>query len=250
MVAAGLAERCQIQVAYAIGVAHPTSLFVETFGTEAIAVSKIEELVNEHFDLRPAAILRDLDLRRPIYVNTAAYGHFGREDAGFTLGADGQGRHASSRRWPRNCDRRGGRLMSITVVGSVAFDALETPFGRRDRILGGAASHFSLAASFFDEVRVVGVVGEDFGPSEFAILKGRGINTDDLEQVPGAKSFFWSGSYERDLDVAHTLDTQLNVFADFDPKPSRAALNCDVLFLANIQPDLQRRYASNAGRRS
>ena len=84
VVAAGLAERCQIQVAYAIGVAHPTSLFVETFGTEAIAVSKIEELVNEHFDLRPAAILRDLDLRRPIYVNTAAYGHFGREDAGFT----------------------------------------------------------------------------------------------------------------------------------------------------------------------
>ena len=84
VVAAGLAERCQIQVAYAIGVAHPLSILVDTFGTEAIPVPKIEELVREHFDLRPAAILRDLDLRRPIYAKTAAYGHFGREDLGFT----------------------------------------------------------------------------------------------------------------------------------------------------------------------
>ena len=84
VVAAGLAERCQLQVAYAIGVAHPMSVLVETFGTEAIPVPKIEELVREHFDLRPAAILRDLDLRRPIYANTAAYGHFGREDRDFT----------------------------------------------------------------------------------------------------------------------------------------------------------------------
>jgi S-adenosylmethionine synthetase len=83
VVAAGLAERCQIQVAYAIGVAHPMSVLVETFGTETIPVPKIEELVNEHFDLRPAAILRDLDLRRPIYAKTAAYGHFGREDRDF-----------------------------------------------------------------------------------------------------------------------------------------------------------------------
>jgi S-adenosylmethionine synthetase len=84
VVAAGLAERCQIQVAYAIGVAHPLSVLVETFGTEAIPVPRIEELVREHFDLRPAAILRDLDLRRPIYTKTAAYGHFGREDGDFT----------------------------------------------------------------------------------------------------------------------------------------------------------------------
>jgi S-adenosylmethionine synthetase len=84
LVAAGLAERCQIQVAYAIGVAHPMSIHVETFGTEAVSVSRIEELVQEHFDLRPAAILRDLDLRRPIYAKTAAYGHFGRDDADFT----------------------------------------------------------------------------------------------------------------------------------------------------------------------
>ena len=84
VVAAGLAARCQIQVAYAIGVAHPMSVLVETFGTESIAVSRIEELVQEHFDLRPAAILRDLDLRRPIYAKTAAYGHFGRDDGDFT----------------------------------------------------------------------------------------------------------------------------------------------------------------------
>ena len=84
VVAAGLAERCQLQVAYAIGVAHPMSVLVETFGTESISVDRIEELVREHFDLRPAAILRDLDLRRPIYAKTAAYGHFGREDKDFT----------------------------------------------------------------------------------------------------------------------------------------------------------------------
>jgi S-adenosylmethionine synthetase len=84
VVAAGLADRCQIQVAYAIGVAHPMSVLVETFGTENVAVAKIEELVREHFDLRPAAILRDLDLRRPIYAKTATYGHFGRDDGDFT----------------------------------------------------------------------------------------------------------------------------------------------------------------------
>jgi S-adenosylmethionine synthetase len=84
VVAAGLADRCQIQVAYAIGVARPFSILVETFGTENLPVARIEELVNEHFDLRPAAILRDLDLRRPIYQKTAAYGHFGRDDHDFT----------------------------------------------------------------------------------------------------------------------------------------------------------------------
>jgi S-adenosylmethionine synthetase len=84
VVAAGLADRCQLQVAYAIGVAHPMSIFVETFGTENISVPRIVELVREHFDLRPAAILRDLDLRRPIYAKTAAYGHFGRDDKDFT----------------------------------------------------------------------------------------------------------------------------------------------------------------------
>ncbi|HEX9417129.1 MAG TPA: PfkB family carbohydrate kinase [Gaiellaceae bacterium] len=131
--------------------------------------------------------------------------------------------------------------MAVTVVGSVAFDSLETPFGKRERILGGAATHFSIAASFFTEVNVVGVVGEDFGDAELEVYAARGINVDDLERVPGARSFFWSGRYEEDMTVAHTLDTQLNAFADFDPTLSERSRAASVLFLANIQPDLQRR---------
>jgi sugar/nucleoside kinase (ribokinase family) len=137
--------------------------------------------------------------------------------------------------------------MAVTVVGSVAFDALETPFGRRERILGGAATHFSLAASFFSEVRVVGVVGDDFGPAELAVFERRGINTDDVERVPGERSFFWSGRYEDDMQVAHTLDTQLNVFAGFDPVLSQASSESAIVFLANIQPDVQRRVREQCG---
>jgi sugar/nucleoside kinase (ribokinase family) len=137
--------------------------------------------------------------------------------------------------------------MAVTVVGSVAFDALETPFGRRERILGGAATHFSLAASFFSDVRVVGVVGDDFGPAELAVFERRGINTDDVERVPGERSFFWSGRYEDDMQVAHTLDTQLNVFAGFDPVLSQAASESAIVFLANIQPDVQRRVREQCG---
>ncbi|HEY7381558.1 MAG TPA: PfkB family carbohydrate kinase [Gaiella sp.] len=130
--------------------------------------------------------------------------------------------------------------MAVTVVGSVAFDALETPFGKRERILGGAATHFSLAARFFTDVRVVGVVGEDFGEEELSVFESRGINTDDLDRVKGSRSFFWSGRYDEDMQVAHTLDTQLNVFAEFDPQLSPSARSSSVVFLANIQPDLQR----------
>jgi sugar/nucleoside kinase (ribokinase family) len=131
--------------------------------------------------------------------------------------------------------------MAVTVVGSVAFDALETPFGKRERILGGAATHFSIAASFFTDVRVVGVVGEDFGTDELAVFERREINTEDLDRVQGADSFFWSGRYQGDMQVAETLDTQLNVFADFDPVLSSGAREASVVFLANIQPDVQRR---------
>jgi sugar/nucleoside kinase (ribokinase family) len=130
--------------------------------------------------------------------------------------------------------------MSVTVVGSIAFDAVRTPFGERERMLGGSAVHFALAASFFDEVRVVGPVGDDFGPAEHAVLRDRGVDTDDIEHVRGGRTFFWRGHYEYDLNVAHTDDTQLNVFGDFQPKLSDASRECDVLFLANIQPDLQR----------
>ncbi len=99
--------------------------------------------------------------------------------------------------------------MSLTVVGSVAFDALETPFGKRDKILGGAATHFSLSASFFTDVRAVGVVGGDFGDEEWAVFKRHNINTDDIEIVADGKTFFWSGRYDYDMNTAHTLDTQL-----------------------------------------
>jgi cytidine kinase len=136
--------------------------------------------------------------------------------------------------------------MSLTVVGSIAFDAVKTPFGERERMLGGAAVHFSLAASFFTEVRPVGPVGEDFGPDEFAVLERRGVLTEDVERVPG-KSFFWRGHYEFDLNVAHTDDTQLGVFESFEPKLSAAAEAADTLFLANIQPDLQRRVRARCG---
>src|SRR3954449_9058258 len=130
--------------------------------------------------------------------------------------------------------------MSVTVVGSLAFDSVETPFGKRERMLGGAATHFSLAARFFTDVRVVGVVGDDFGAAELDVLESRGINTDDITRVPGGKTFFWQGRYDYDLNTAHTLNTQLNVFGEFDPQLSEAARAADTGFLANIQPDLQR----------
>src|ERR1700678_4205780 len=130
--------------------------------------------------------------------------------------------------------------LPITVVGSIAYDTVKTPFGERERMLGGSAVHFALAASFFDSVRVVGPVGDDFGEEEYGVLRGHGVNTDDIEQVPGGKTFFWRGEYGWDLNDRETLDTQLNVFAEFEPKLSDASRSSDVLFLANIQPDLQR----------
>jgi cytidine kinase len=130
--------------------------------------------------------------------------------------------------------------MSVVVVGSIAFDAVKTPFGERERMLGGSAVHFSLAASFFGDVRVVGPVGDDFGEPEYEVLRSRGVNTDDIEHVEGGKTFFWAGEYEWNVNIRHTLDTQLNVFGDFQPKLSEATKQSEILFLANIQPDLQR----------
>ena len=132
------------------------------------------------------------------------------------------------------------RLMSLTVVGSIAFDAVETQTGSRDRLLGGSAVHFSLASSFFDDTRVVGPVGDDFGDAEYEALHSRGVITDDIEHVPGGKTFFWAGRYERDVNIRHTLQTDLNVFEHFQPSLSEASAAADVVFLANIQPDLQR----------
>ncbi len=130
--------------------------------------------------------------------------------------------------------------MAITVVGSVAYDTIETPAGRRERCLGGAATYFSLSASFFTDVRVIAVVGEDFGPDQEAVFHARGIDTRGIERAPG-KSFFWEGSYLDNLNEAKTHATELNVFASFEPKIPEAYRDSEFLFLANIDPVLQRR---------
>ncbi|MGD0453181.1 MAG: PfkB family carbohydrate kinase [Solirubrobacteraceae bacterium] len=129
--------------------------------------------------------------------------------------------------------------MPITVVGSIAYDTVKTPFGERERMLGGAAVHFSLAASFFDDVRVVGPVGEDFGEPQLEVMRARGVDVSDVERVSGGKTFFWQGEYGWDLNSRETIDTQLGVFEGFSPKLSEGSRSSDVLFLANIQPDLQ-----------
>lgn len=128
--------------------------------------------------------------------------------------------------------------MSILVVGSVAFDSIETPQGRRDRCLGGAATYFALAASYFTQVRVIAVVGEDFTAEHEAVLTRRGVDTQGLEHTAG-KSFHWTGSYVKSLNEAQTLNTELNVFEKFSPKVPAAYQDSEFLFLANIDPVLQ-----------
>ncbi|HXC46513.1 MAG TPA: PfkB family carbohydrate kinase [Solirubrobacteraceae bacterium] len=129
--------------------------------------------------------------------------------------------------------------MAITVVGSIAYDAVKTPFGERERMLGGAAVHFALAASFFEEVLVVGPVGEDFGEADLDVMRRRGVEVSDIERIADGKTFFWRGEYGWDLNSRETLDTQLGVFEGFQPKLSQRSRASDVLFLANIVPDLQ-----------
>ncbi|HZO77277.1 MAG TPA: PfkB family carbohydrate kinase [Solirubrobacteraceae bacterium] len=130
--------------------------------------------------------------------------------------------------------------MALTVVGSIAFDAVSTPFGSRERMLGGSAVHFALAASFFDSVHIVGPVGDDFGEEHYEFLRARGIDTRGIERVQGGKTFFWRGEYSWDLSERRTLDTQLGVFAGFEPRLSDESRAAQLLFLANIQPQLQR----------
>jgi len=130
--------------------------------------------------------------------------------------------------------------MALLVVGSVALDSLETPFGVREDVLGGSATYFSTAASFFAPVRVVAVVGEDFPEAHVDFLRGRGVDLAGLERRPG-RTFRWSGRYEFDLNQAHTLDTQLNVFADFRPELPEGFRDSSHVFLGNIDPELQLR---------
>lgn len=128
--------------------------------------------------------------------------------------------------------------MSILVVGSVALDTVSTPFGQVSEVLGGSASYFSTSASFFTEVNLLAVIGEDFPEEHVAYLKSRNINLDGLQRMPG-RTFRWSGKYEYDLNEAHTLDTQLNVFETFKPQLPEHYRQAEYVFLANIDPSVQ-----------
>ena len=128
--------------------------------------------------------------------------------------------------------------MSLVVVGSVAYDGVETPHGRVDRMLGGAATYISLSASFFTKTNLVGVVGDDFAQEDTDLLTHHGIDLEGLERVPG-KTFFWAGKYSDDMNDRTTLQTDLNVFADFDPKIPEKYKSAAYLLLGNIQPALQ-----------
>jgi len=132
--------------------------------------------------------------------------------------------------------------MSLLVVGTVAFDAIETPFGKTDKIVGGAASYIALASSYFTkEINLVSVVGDDF-PQEFMnTLKNQGVNLEGLQIKQGEKSFFWSGRYHNDMNSRDTLDTQLNVLGDFDPIVPDAYKNCEFLMLGNLMPSVQQK---------
>ena len=128
--------------------------------------------------------------------------------------------------------------MSILVVGSVAFDSVETPFGKADNVLGGSATYFSTAASYFSEVKLVAVVGEDFPDEHIDFLKSKGVDVDGLQKMQG-KTFRWEGRYDYDLNEAHTLATHLNVFEKFQPEVPEAYMKSSYVFFANIDPDIQ-----------
>jgi sugar/nucleoside kinase (ribokinase family) len=140
--------------------------------------------------------------------------------------------------------------MSLLVIGTVAFDAIETPFGKTDKIIGGAATYASMSASFFHKkINLVSVVGEDFPQSGIAMLNNRGINTDGLQIKAGEKTFFWSGRYHEDMNSRDTLDTQLNVLSTFDPVIPESYQNCEYLMLGNLMPSIQMSVLQRLSRR-
>jgi sugar/nucleoside kinase (ribokinase family) len=130
--------------------------------------------------------------------------------------------------------------MSLVIIGSVAFDAIETPFGKTDKIVGGAATYASLAASYFyKNVKIVGVVGEDFHKEDIKNFNDHGIDTEGLQIKKGEKSFFWSGKYHNDMNSRDTLITELNVLGDFDPIIPASYQDCKYLMLGNLTPQVQ-----------
>jgi sugar/nucleoside kinase (ribokinase family) len=138
--------------------------------------------------------------------------------------------------------------VSLLVVGSVAFDALESPYGKVDRALGGAATYFAVAASFFTPVNLVAIVGDDFTDKDATVFRGRRIDTEGLERAAG-KTFFWAGRYSENLNERVTLATELNVFADFKPRLPERYRTSKYVFLANIAPDLQREVLNQVWKR-
>lgn len=140
--------------------------------------------------------------------------------------------------------------MSLLVVGTVAFDAIETPFGKTDKIVGGAASYIALAASYFhNDISLVSVIGDDFPQDFLNILKDKGTNLDGLQIKKGEKSFFWAGKYHNDLNSRDTLDTQLNVLEKFDPIVPESAKSVDFLMLGNLVPAVQQKVISQLTKR-
>ena len=132
--------------------------------------------------------------------------------------------------------------MSLVVVGTVAFDAIQTPFGKTDKIIGGAATYSGTAASYFTKnVKLVSVVGDDFPPAMIDQFRKSGMSTEGLQVKPGAKTFFWSGRYHEDMNTRDTLDTQLNVLLDFDPVIPDSYQDCEFLMLSNLMPQLQKK---------
>ena len=130
--------------------------------------------------------------------------------------------------------------MKIVSVGTVAFDAIETPFGKTDKIVGGACTYISLSAAYFNNSpHLISVVGEDFPNETIALFKDRGINTEGLQIKNGEKTFFWSGKYHQDMNTRDTLDTQLNVLESFDPTVPNSYQDCDILMLGNLTPSVQ-----------
>src|SRR5438445_12231690 len=129
--------------------------------------------------------------------------------------------------------------MTVLVIGSIALDTLETPFGKAEDQLGGAGSYFSLAASVLTPVQLVGVVGADLPERHLDKLRSHGVDLDGVQRVQNGKTFRWSGRYEYDMNVAHTLDTQLNVFGDFKPDLPESYRQTEYVYLANITPGLQ-----------
>ncbi len=140
--------------------------------------------------------------------------------------------------------------MSLLVVGTVAFDAIETPFGKTDKILGGAATYICLSASYFTKKsNLVSVVGEDFPEASINLLKAHGANTDGLQIKKGEKTFFWSGRYHNDMNSRDTLDTQLNVLETFDPVIPSAYHDCEFLMLGNLVPAIQKKVIESLPKR-